>query len=83
VKYSAEQMAYDPSPEELKEHFIAVPGRGWAAYERFVKWKRQVARLDPDIRKAFPDDESVNTALRKVIELLEAVPVERKKRKTA
>ena len=68
VKFTPEEMAYDPSAEETAS-WLPIPGRGLAAFNRFYKWKRQMVRLDPDIRRAFPDDRSVNVALRKVIEL--------------
>lgn len=68
MKFNPAEMDYDPSPEET-EKWMPIPGRGWTAYRRFLAWKRQMARLDPDIRKAFPDDRSVNWTLRKVIEL--------------
>lgn len=62
VKFTPEEMAYD-KPAAESETWIPV-GRGWAAFRRYVKWKRQMARLDPDVRKAFPDDKSVNQVLR-------------------
>jgi hypothetical protein len=65
VRFSAHEMAYDPPVAET-ENWMPI-GRGWAAYQRFVKWKRQMARLDPDVRKAFPDDDSVNRVLRKAM----------------
>jgi hypothetical protein len=68
VKFTPEELAYDPTPEETAD-WIPIPGRGLPALKRFLKWKRQMARLDPDIRKAFPDDQSVNEVLRKVMEL--------------
>jgi|SRR6266550_4562619 len=68
VKFTPEEMAYDPTPEETAD-WIRIPGRGLAALKRFLKWKRRMARLDPDIRKAFPDDQAVNEVLRRAIQL--------------
>ena len=82
VKFTPEEMAYDPSPEETAD-WLPVPGRGWEAYRRFANWKRQMARLDPDIRKAFPDDRSVNQMLRKVMELRKMKPAVAQRRKSA
>jgi hypothetical protein len=74
VKFTPEEMAYDPSPEETA-NWIPV-GRGPGAIfakpskQEIAFWRKQVAskkglvRLDSDVRKAFPNDESVNNALR-------------------
>jgi hypothetical protein len=77
VKFTPEEMAYE-APEDTSD-WIPVPGRGWAAYEKFRQWKRQMAKLDPEVRKAFPDDRSVNEVLRKVMEI-RGIKVERRKR---
>jgi hypothetical protein len=78
VKFSPEEMAYDLREAE-GENWIPI-GRGWKAFEQFRKWKRQMARLEPDVRKAFPDDQAVNRALRK---LIEAMPAQPRKRRSA
>ena len=39
VKLTPEEMAYDPSPAETAG-WTPVPGRGWAAYKRFLERKR-------------------------------------------
>ena len=78
MKFTAEEMAYDPSPEETAD-WVPV-ARGWKAFMQFREWKRQMARLEPDVRKVFPDDASVNAALRKLIELQDVMRPGRKKR---
>jgi hypothetical protein len=73
-------MAYDASPEETADWIPVGRGRG-AIFAKPSKdeidfWKKQVAskkayaRLDPDLRKAFPDDKSVNGALREFLKNL-------------
>jgi hypothetical protein len=44
---------------------VAVRGK---YYARFVQ-ASGLAQLDPDVREAFPDDETVNRTLRRVIEI--------------
>ena len=81
VKFTPEEMAYDPSPEETA-NWMPVYVKGWPAFRRFLKWKRQLAKLEPEVRKAFPDDKSVNAALRNVMEAWAIKPAG-KRRKTA
>ncbi|MGB7159827.1 MAG: hypothetical protein WBD40_17300 [Tepidisphaeraceae bacterium] len=92
VKFTPEEMAYDPSPEETAD-WVPV-GRGPGAMfakpsrEALAIWKRELerrkgyVRLDSDLRKAFPSDDLVNQALRKIIEI-RALPVGTKRKKTA
>lgn len=79
MKFSADEMAYDPGPEDT-DLWLPI-GRGHAAYERFRAWKKQMVRLEPDVAKVFADAASVNNALRKLIEAMPA-PIAQK-RKTA
>lgn len=71
VKFTPEEMAYEP-PADMsdpeKYPTIAVGRREWL---RFLSFKRGYARLDPDLREAFPDDRAVNAALRHVKQLTE------------
>lgn len=69
VKFTPEEMAYDPPPEET-EMWTPV-GRGPDAL--FAKPPRRgaVVELDADVAKVFKDAAAVNNALRK---LIEAVP---------
>ena len=75
VEFTPEEMAYE-LPEETSD-WLPIPGRGWKAAKRFIAWKRQMARLDPDVRRAFPDDRAVNAALRKVVEIQKLMPARR------
>jgi hypothetical protein len=65
VKFSAEEMAYDPPAEVDFSSGIVI--RGLDAWKRYVAAKQAFAKLAPDVRKAFPDDQSVNKALRSLI----------------
>ena len=67
VKFSPEEMAYD-LPEDTS-HFVTV-GRGPGSFfEKPPKGTKSVS-LDPDVAKVFRDAESVNRALRKLIEAM-------------
>jgi hypothetical protein len=72
VKFSAEEMAYDPETKD----WIPI-GRGLAAYEKFRRWRRQMVRLDTDAARIFPDSAAVNNALRKLIEAMPERPTKR------
>jgi hypothetical protein len=88
VKFSAEEMAYDSKPGQ-SAGWIPV-GRGTRSVfakpskKMLAAWRKELledgslARVDPDIRQVFPDDQSLNQALRKVIEL-RRIPTSRKK----
>jgi hypothetical protein len=75
VKFTPEEMAYDPPPQET-ENWVPV-GRGRRAI--FAK-PAGVVRLDPDVAAVFTDSGSVNKALRL---LIEAVPSGTKRKKSA
>jgi len=77
VKFSAEEMAYDPPPEETDD-WLPI-GRGTAAYERYKQWKKLMVRLEPDIAKVFQGSQAVNNALRKLIEAMPEPAGRRKK----
>jgi hypothetical protein len=77
VKFTPEEMAYDPTPEETAD-WVEV-GRGPVAI--FAKPpKSRTIVLAGDVAKVFRNSAEVNNALRM---LIEAVPVQRKNRKTA
>jgi len=76
VKFSPEEMAYDIDDTDPAD-WIPVgrgPGATFAkpSKQLIAIWEKQLAaaskkhyvRLDPDVRKAFPSNESVNQALR-------------------
>jgi hypothetical protein len=66
VKFSAAEMSYEPPAEVDFSSGLVFRGlKGWKIYR---EWRRKVAMLDPEVRKAFPNDRSVNDALRKLIE---------------
>lgn len=78
VKFTPEEMAYDPSPEELGKWVFV--GRGPDA--TFLKPSdARLARLDPDIAVYFREDRLVNEILRRAMGIMKAAG--RAKRKTA
>jgi hypothetical protein len=77
VKFTPQEMAYDPSPEETDD-WLPI-GRGIAAYEKYKQWKKQMIRLEPDVAKVFRDSQSVNKALRKLIEAMPETSGRKKK----
>jgi hypothetical protein len=79
VKFTPEEMAYDPSPEETA-HWVPV-GRGPKGLFAKPKGSRTVVELEKDVAQVFKDSAAVNKALRK---LIEAVPTNgRKMRRSA
>ena len=76
VKFSAAEMAYEP-PGEV-DFSSGLVFRGLKAWKAYRQWRRKVVILDPDVRKAFPDDVSVNEALKKVLELKQIAAGRRK-----
>ena len=75
VKFTPEEMVYDPSPEETA-NWVSV-GRGRKAI--FAK-PAGVIQLAKDVQAVFKDSDSVNNALRK---LIEAMPRNGKRKKSA
>jgi hypothetical protein len=75
VKFTPEEMAYDPSPEETA-NWTPV-GRGLASL--FAKPAARTVVLEKDMAKVFKNSASVNKALRKMIATMPAP----RKRKTA
>ncbi len=43
--------------------------RGDRDWKKFVKFRNGFVRLDPEIRKAFPTNRSVNAALKKYLQI--------------
>jgi hypothetical protein len=65
VKFTAEEMAYDaPAEVDFSKGQVL---RGEAAWQKYLSAKRGYAKLAPEVRKAFPDDKSVNEALRSLM----------------
>jgi hypothetical protein len=77
VKFTPEEMAYEPPAEIDFSKVLLI--RGYENWRRFRQWKRQMAQLDADVREAFPTNQSVNDALRKVIEIQQMKTTKQKK----
>jgi hypothetical protein len=69
VKFTPEEMAYDIPPDTSDPKRFPTLGRGPKDWKKFMTFRNGFIRIDPKLRKAFPDDRSVNAALQKVIEL--------------
>lgn len=67
VKFTPEEMEIDAADADASKRPIIA--RGKAEWQKFLTYKRGYVRLEPELRKAFPDDKAVNEALRKVVEL--------------
>ena len=63
-------MEDDELRKEYTEHDFknGVRGKYYAAYQQ----SHNVVRLDPEVSAAFPDEESVNAALRSLIRIARA-----------
>ena len=61
------KLKKDEIREEYSEELIASGKKG--KYSTAYSQGTNVVLIDPDLRKAFPDSESVNKALREYIEM--------------
>ena len=62
VKFTPEEMAYDAPREVNFKKGLVI--QGFDAWKALLSAERGYVRLAPDVRRAFPDDKSVNAALR-------------------
>jgi hypothetical protein len=69
MKNPPTEPAEDPDLEMREEYDFSGGVRGRYA-ERYAEGTNLV-RLDPDVRKVFPDSESVNRALRALVRIIE------------
>jgi hypothetical protein len=81
VKFSAAELAYEPPADVDFGRGLVLHGVN--EWQRYRQWRRKMALLEPDVRKAFPDDKSVNTALRRVIRQKHRPTVPAGRRKSA
>jgi hypothetical protein len=80
VKFTPEEMAYEPPADTSDPKRFPTIARGRKEWEQFLSVKRGYVRLDPDLRAHFPDDEIVNKLLREVMQLAKRyAPTKRKK----
>jgi len=68
MKKTQAELAEDADLEMREEYDFSGGVRGKYA-ERYVEGTNLV-RLDPDVRKVFPDSESVNRALRALVRII-------------
>jgi hypothetical protein len=71
VRFSPEEMAYDVPADVSDPRRFPVIGRGESVWKRFLSFRNGFVRLDPQLRKAFPDERSVNAVLRRMIQASE------------
>jgi hypothetical protein len=57
-------MAYDAPPDTSDPKRFPTITRGAKDWKKFLNFRNGFVRIDPQVRKAFPTDESVNRALR-------------------
>ena len=66
VKYSPEEMAYDPGPEETERWPLVA--RGLDEWRRFFAFRRGFVRLEPELATFYGSAETVNRVLKKIME---------------
>jgi hypothetical protein len=80
VKFTPEEMAYEPPADVSDPKRFPTVARGRKEWQQFLSAKRGYVRLDPDVRACFPDDKVVNELLREVMQLAKRYsPAKRKK----
>lgn len=64
VEFSPEEMAMD-CPEDISDtgRYPTIT-RGDKDWKKFIKFRNGFVRLDPELRSQFPDNRSVNAALK-------------------
>jgi len=80
VKAVSAEIAYQGPDEVNFETGLVI--QGMDAWRKYRVWRKQSATLEPEVRKAFPDDQSVNEALKVVMEFrhrFNVPPLNRKK----
>lgn len=80
VECTPEEMEYDAPADVSDPKRFPVIARNRREWLQFLSFRRGYVRLEPDLREVFPDAESVNNALRK---LIEAFPRSGKRKKSA
>ena len=65
---SAERMKKNPSNAKSRR-IVPIDFRGGVRGKHYERYQtaRVTVHLDPDVARAFPDDESVNSALRRLL----------------
>ena len=67
VKAVTSEIAYQGPNEVDFETGLVI--QGLDAWRKYRAWRKQSATLEPKVRKAFPDDQSVNEALKVVMQI--------------
>jgi hypothetical protein len=77
VKFTPEEMAYE-LPDEIDVTKLRHAGKGAEAVKKLIDRSKRTVGLDADVARVFRDSESVNKALRAIIQV---VPFREKKRR--
>lgn len=77
VKFTPEEMAYE-LPDDINVTKLRHVGKGAAAVKRLIERSRRTVGLDADVARVFRDSESVNAALRAIMQV---IPLREKKRR--
>lgn len=64
-------MPSDPDPSEMRDHYDFGPDANPVRDKYFERYRKgtNIVLIDPDLAKQFPNSESVNAALRQLINL--------------
>ncbi len=77
VKFTPEEMAYE-LPDEIDVTKLRSVGKDAEAVKRLTDRSRRTVGLDADVARIFRDSDSVNKALRAIIQV---IPLREKKRR--
>jgi len=72
VEFTPEEMAIDCPMDTSDPETYPTITRGDKDWKKFVTFRNGFVRLDPEIRKVFPDNRSVNEALRTFLRIRDA-----------
>ena len=69
VEFTPEEMAMDCPMDTSDPETYPTITRGDKDWKKFVAFRNGFVRLDPEIRKNFPDNRSVNNALKAFLQM--------------
>jgi hypothetical protein len=72
-------MAYEAPAEVDFETGLVI--QGLDAWRKYRRWRKRLVSIRPELREAFPDEQAVNEALEKYLEIRETVTGPTTKRK--
>ncbi len=69
VEFTPEEMAMDCPMDTSDPTAYPTITRGDKDWKKFIAFRNGFVRLDPELRKLFPDNRSVNNALKAFLEI--------------